>query len=499
MNSSLNKLFCLFILVFSVFALFACQKDSDPNDDSQYSVTMVEFDSNGGSSVGAIAYNSNSVIELPENPTRTGYRFDGWFTDDVTFTNPFTTASSSELVDTELLTVYAKWTINQYIINFDVDGGTNVPSITQDYLTVVNQPADPEKEGFDFLGWFTDTLKTEAYNFSTMPAQNITLYAKWEVSLVIDNHLATETLPIHSSLYGNTNGNLNNQGLAVYDSQLDLHYYSYGSNIYSYDPASDETALVCTLISGGRATFLNIDDDVLYFIDSSNGYLLSYHLVNHVFSSISETENIYASRVQTWVNFIYPTIMYEQVYVALQRYTITNGTLSSLSYGAEHFNVEGTKVYYKPIDQVQLSVMSYNGMGKSTIVYLSQYDVEDMHETLLYDVDYDNISYFALILTVNGQLGLYTYNSVDGLVKVMDAAGGSLHSLNFDGSNLYVISGSAELYKIDIETKESEKMMTLIGNDAHIQIINYWIYIGTFEQTTLYRINPVTNEIEFLN
>jgi hypothetical protein len=143
--------------------------------------------------------------------------------------------------------------------------------------------------------------------------------------------------------------------------------------------------------------------------------------------------------------------------------------------------------------------MDYSGSGKSLVVNLDEFDVEEINEVLLYDVDYDYVSYFALILTVNSSLGLYTYNSVDGLVKVMDASGGSLHSLNFDGTSVYAISGSSGLYKINLETNQSERIFDLLGNDAYIQIINHWIYFGTYGQTSLYRINPVSNEIESLN
>lgn len=388
---------------------------------------------------------------------------------------------------------------SEYSITFDSKGGSLVNSITQENGTALTLPSNPTKEGFVFAGWYLDEETTDLFEENIMPEHNITLYAKWEEDVSVNNQLATDTLPIHSSLYGNTNGNLNNQGLAVYDTELSLHYYAYGSSVYAYNPAEEDTTLVCTLTSGGRATFLNLDGEILYFIDSSNGYLLSYHLVNHTFASISETENIYASRTQSWVNFIYPTVMYYQSYIALQRYYTADSTMSSTTFGIENLNLDGTKDYYTPLGTVQLYVMSYSGMGKSLIVNLADYDVEEIHEALLYDVDYDNVSYFALILTVGSSLGLYTYNSVDGLVKVMDASGGSLHSLNFDGTSVYAISGSSGLYKVNLETNQSEKIFDLLGNAAYIQIINHWIYFGAYEQTSLYRINPVTNEIEFLS
>ena len=72
----------------------------------------------------------------------------------------------------EDITVTAQWTINQYTITFDTDGGSSVAAITQDYNTAVTSPSDPTKEGYTFAGWDT-TIP------STMPAENKTITAKW--------------------------------------------------------------------------------------------------------------------------------------------------------------------------------------------------------------------------------------------------------------------------------------------------------------------------------
>ena len=82
------------------------------------------------------------------------------------------------------LTLYADWTINEYTITFDSNEGSIVTAITQDYGTSVTKPADPMLDGYTFTGWYTDdgTFLNE-YTFGTMPGQNITLYAKWNVVL----------------------------------------------------------------------------------------------------------------------------------------------------------------------------------------------------------------------------------------------------------------------------------------------------------------------------
>ena len=82
-------------------------------------------------------------------PTRTGYSFNGWFTqaeggDQVTAETMMTTASEH--------TLYAHWTINQYTITWMVDGKTH-DSQTDNYGTTVKTVAAPTKDGYNFKGW----------------------------------------------------------------------------------------------------------------------------------------------------------------------------------------------------------------------------------------------------------------------------------------------------------------------------------------------------------
>jgi uncharacterized repeat protein (TIGR02543 family) len=82
--------------------------------------------------------------------------------------------------------LYAKWTVNQYTISFNSNGGSPVPPITQDYGTPVTAPADPVRTDYTFGGWYTDDgTFLNAYIFTTMPAENITLYARWTANIEI--------------------------------------------------------------------------------------------------------------------------------------------------------------------------------------------------------------------------------------------------------------------------------------------------------------------------
>ena len=110
--------------------------------------------------------------------TKEGYTFDGWFNEDL-ITPAVTTIETGSTGDVEF---YAVWTINQYTITFDSNEGSVVAPITQDYGTSVVAPdPDPTKELYKFEYWCSDIETTQEYVFETMPAENITLYAKWHL------------------------------------------------------------------------------------------------------------------------------------------------------------------------------------------------------------------------------------------------------------------------------------------------------------------------------
>jgi uncharacterized repeat protein (TIGR02543 family) len=132
---------------------------------NQYTIT---FNSNGGSAVSSITQNYDTVVIAPEDPTKEGYTFDGW--------SPAVPAT----MPANDVSLTAQWTINQYTITFNSNGGSAVSSITQNYDTVVIAPEDPTKEGYTFDGWSPAVP-------ATMPANNITLMAQW----VINNYLIT--------------------------------------------------------------------------------------------------------------------------------------------------------------------------------------------------------------------------------------------------------------------------------------------------------------------
>jgi uncharacterized repeat protein (TIGR02543 family) len=143
---------------------------------NQYTITL---NTNEGTSINPITQDFNTSLTAPVDPTRTGYTFAGWFSDEA-LTNAYTFPG---MMPSSNVTVYAKWTINQYTITFDTNGGTSINPITQDFNTSLTAPSNPTRTGYTFAGWFSDEALTNAYTFpATMPSSNVTVYAKWTIN-----------------------------------------------------------------------------------------------------------------------------------------------------------------------------------------------------------------------------------------------------------------------------------------------------------------------------
>lgn len=66
-----------------------------------------------------------------------------------------------------------------YTVKFDTNGGGSIDSISVLKNGTADAPKAPQKEGFEFAGWFTDKALTMPYSFAEKVTGDITLYAKW--------------------------------------------------------------------------------------------------------------------------------------------------------------------------------------------------------------------------------------------------------------------------------------------------------------------------------
>ena len=67
-----------------------------------------------------------------------------------------------------------------YTAQFDTNGGSAVDKVKTDKNGKIERPADPTKEGYIFVGWYSDSKLTKPFDFSAELTANSTLYAKWK-------------------------------------------------------------------------------------------------------------------------------------------------------------------------------------------------------------------------------------------------------------------------------------------------------------------------------
>ena len=152
----------------------------------------VTFEENGGTSVPDKTVNHGDTVDKPDDPTKDGHTFAGWYKDEL-FEKPWNFNTDTVTYD---MILYAKWTPNKpvppsggvssdgnmdnaYRVLFN-DGATTLYIVTDlsagDKLT---KPEDPVKDGYTFAGWHKDSACTQAWDFNDGITGDMTLYAKW--------------------------------------------------------------------------------------------------------------------------------------------------------------------------------------------------------------------------------------------------------------------------------------------------------------------------------
>lgn len=154
-----------------------------------YTVTL---NTNGGTinsgNVTEYTYGVGATLPTADDMTYTGYTFKGWYDNENLTGSPVTAISDTETGNKEY---WAKWEINQYTITVKPENGKADITITQDYGTQITAPT-LTREGYQFNGW-DKTFPT------TMPAENMTITAKWKVNqytITFDTAGGSEIAPI---------------------------------------------------------------------------------------------------------------------------------------------------------------------------------------------------------------------------------------------------------------------------------------------------------------
>lgn len=168
--------------------------DTMPNHDVIYYAkwTLIEYtityNLNGGTNAGENpkTYTVESEKIMLLEPSKTGYRFDGWYSD-AERTNRVTEIAKGSTGD---VTLYAKWTIKAYTVSWNANGGTldgGNASVSAEYGSLVSEvkpanvptkAATQEKE-YTFAGWYTDPYNGTELATDAKVTGDMTYYAHW--------------------------------------------------------------------------------------------------------------------------------------------------------------------------------------------------------------------------------------------------------------------------------------------------------------------------------
>ena len=154
-----------------------------------YAVTL---NTNGGTinngNVTGYTYGVGATLPAADDMTYTGHTFKGWYDNENLTGSPVTAIGGAETGNKEY---WAKWEINQYTVTVKPENGKADITITQDYGTPITAPT-LTREGYTFKGWDKEIPKT-------MPAENITVKAQWEINqytITFDTNGGSEIAPI---------------------------------------------------------------------------------------------------------------------------------------------------------------------------------------------------------------------------------------------------------------------------------------------------------------
>ena len=155
----------------------------------QYTNYKIEYDLDGG--INNLSNPDSFTIENASvtlySPTRNGYDFKGWFVSD-TFTESVSSIETNVMKD---VTLYAKWSMIRYTINYHCDEADLPDNPTEYYVTSESIKFNCLTKDNYYLAWYEDSDRTKLIDeIPSGSYQNYDLYAKWTpIEYTIDYHL----------------------------------------------------------------------------------------------------------------------------------------------------------------------------------------------------------------------------------------------------------------------------------------------------------------------
>ena len=173
----MKKILIIFTLLFMILLVGGCKKEPVATPDVLEEKITVAFNSDGGTSVNEIEITKGEAFTLPTT-TRDGYKFLGWYSGEVKYTDEDT----STIIKNTILT--AKWEKEEEMLTviFDSKGGNSVQQMkfkcVNGAATLRNLPI-PKRSSYEFVTW-EDSFGTSILNEALITCEGeLKLYAVW--------------------------------------------------------------------------------------------------------------------------------------------------------------------------------------------------------------------------------------------------------------------------------------------------------------------------------
>ena len=182
-----------------------------------YTRSTINYVLNGGTNAeqNPDGYYEGKTEVVLADAEKEGCTFEGWYSD-ADFT---TRVTSIPITQTGSITLYAKFTANNYNIFYELDGGSNGEGNPDSYTYGIGVAsfADAEKEGYTFEGWYADAeFTTQITSIAATQIRDVTLHAKFvedeeETTTEEESTTEEETTEEETTVEENTKNNSGNE------------------------------------------------------------------------------------------------------------------------------------------------------------------------------------------------------------------------------------------------------------------------------------------------
>lgn len=167
------KLLGLFFAAIGLVSLAACGTTNGGNngETNQYTISYRYED---GTVFETVDINENEVPTLITAPTKEGFVFVDWYTDQACTTKYVPAGVTSNI------NIYAKY-YKPYVVTLNIADGIEPQIIYADQNGLITKPADPERPGYEFIAWYSDPYFINQTDFNKAITKDTKLFAKWNL------------------------------------------------------------------------------------------------------------------------------------------------------------------------------------------------------------------------------------------------------------------------------------------------------------------------------